>query len=404
MPEPAGSADPAGRAGRAAATVERPTASRRAGAVEPFRVMELVAAASALERSGDGPTVCHLEVGQPSAGLPAAVLAEAAAALTAPQGYTPALGTPELRAAISELYAARHGLHVDPDRVAVTTGASGGFLLAALALFDPGDRVAVVEPGYPCSRATLDLLGVTTVRVGVDATTGWLPTPDLLDAAGPLDGVVVASPANPTGATLDEPQLADLRAWCGRRGARLVADETYHGIVDGPPAPTAAAFGEAVVVQSCSKFLRMPGWRLGWLVLPPELVTTVDRLAQHLALAPPTPAQHVALAALARRRDFEDEVARYSHNRRLLAAAVEDAGIGTVAPAPGAFYLWVELAGGRGARAVCEEWLADLAVVATPGVDFDRVHGDRFVRCSVAGPTDEVEEAARRLLGWAARR
>lgn len=381
----------------------RPGPSERADAVEPFRVMELVATADALARAADGPRPCHLEVGQPSAGPPPAVLEAATAALALPQGYTPALGLPELRTAIADLYSTRHGLRLDPARVAVTTGASGGFLLAALALFDAGDRVAVIEPGYPCSRATLELLGVSTVRVGVDGSTGWLPTPDLLDAAGPLDGVVVASPANPTGATLEEAQLLALRDRCRRRGVRFVSDETYHGIVVGPPAPTAAAFDEAVVVQSCSKFLRMPGWRLGWLVLPPELVTTVDRLAQHLALAPPTPAQHVALAALAHAGDFGAEVARYEHNRRLLTDAVEEAGIGTVAPSRGAFYLWVELADGRGAGEVCAEWLSELAVVATPGVDFDRVHGDRFVRCSVAGPTDEVEEAARRLRGWAAR-
>lgn len=392
-----------------------PGVARRAAAVPPFEVMDLVAGAAAREAAGpppglSGPAVCHLEVGQPATPPPAAVLDAARRALEQPQTYTESVGTPALRRRIADWYGERHGLELPPSRVAVTAGASAGCVLAFLACFDAGDRVAVLEPGYPCYRHQLEVFGVEVVAVPVGPEDGFVPTPDALDRALGRDtvhGLVVASPSNPTGAVLGDDDLADLLAWCRGRGVRLLADEIYHGIVEGPPAPTAAADPDAVVLQSCSKYFCMTGWRLGWLVLPEELVRPVERLAQNLYLAPPTLAQHAALAAFDATAELDAHVARYTSNRHLLVERLAGLGLDRVAPARGAFYVWVDVGPvldrvGGDSRSLCRRWLDEAGVAVTPGVDFDPVRGDRWVRCSVAGSTAEVALAADRLAAWLA--
>jgi aspartate/methionine/tyrosine aminotransferase len=367
--------------------------------------MEVVRAARQREEAiGD---VLHLEVGQPSTGAPAAALDAARAALDRPEGlgYTDADGMPTLRRAIAARYATA-GTTVDPAEVAVTTGASVGCVLAFLAAFQPGDRVAVCEPGYPCYRQMLVALGVEPVPIRIGPATRFQPTPDLLEAALPLDGVVVASPSNPTGSVLTPVELAALVDWCDGRDVRLVADEIYHGITFGPPAPTARAHPEArpIVINSFSKYFSMTGWRLGWLVLPPELVRPVELLAQNLFISPPTLSQVAAVAALDATSELDGHVARYETNRDIVLDGLARLGCTTVAPADGAFYCYAEVSHlGGDSQELSRRWLDELGVATTPGIDFDPVEGGRYIRLSFAGPTADVAAAMVRLAAWASR-
>lgn len=364
-----------------------------------FEVMDIVRAARERDASGSPDATCHLEVGQPGHPPPVQVIEAARAALDAPIGYTEGLGTPQLRERIAGHYSDRYGLALDPGRVAVTTGASGGCVVAFLACFDPGARVAVVRPGYPCYANILEAFGIEVVPLEVDRSSGYQPTPSHLDGAGPLDGLVVASPSNPTGAVLGADELGALATWCDGNDTMLMVDEIYHGISD-RQLPTAAATGSAMVVQSFSKYFCMTGWRLGWLVLPEELVRPVERLSQNLYLSPPSLSQSAALAAFDATDELDAHARRYAENRELLVDALRGAGVEEVAPAEGAFYVWADTSRWGGSRRLCRLWLSELGVAATPGVDFDPRRGEGFVRFSVAGPSEEVAEGARRLAGW----
>ncbi|MFV0259345.1 MAG: pyridoxal phosphate-dependent aminotransferase [Acidimicrobiales bacterium] len=378
-----------------------PPLSRRSS-VPPFHVMEVMRAAEA--READGARVLHLEVGQPSTPAPAPALAAARDAIDHDRlGYTGAAGTRALRRRISDWYRERHDLEVDPERsILITTGASGAFVLIFLACFDPGQRVAVIEPGYPCYRNDLLALGVEVVPVPVGLDTGFRPTVEQLDAAGPLDGLVVASPSNPTGTVLSDRDLADLTHWCRDRGVTLVCDEIYHGITFTGPAATALSHDrDVIVVNSFSTYFSMTGWRLGWVVAPPEPVAAMERLAQSLTIAPPTLSQIAGLAAFDGIDELDANVERYRTNRRILIDGMAGIGFDRLAPADGAFYLWFDVAHtGLTATGLAERWLADVAVAVTPGVDFDPVRGDRWIRLSYAGSTGEMTEAVERLRGW----
>ncbi|MEZ5262195.1 MAG: aminotransferase class I/II-fold pyridoxal phosphate-dependent enzyme [Acidimicrobiales bacterium] len=291
----------------------------------------------------------HLEVGQPSTPAPALARQAAAEALSGDVlGYTTANGIAPLRARIARHYAERHHLDIDPGRAVLTAGASGGFVLAFLAAFERGERVAVTEPGYPCYRNTLLAFERLPVGVPVGADTRFQPTPALLDAAaahhGPLRGLVVASPSNPTGSALRPGELAELAAWCRERSVRLVSDEIYHGISYGEPPPTALSVdGDAIVLNSFSKYFSMTGWRLGWMVLPPALVGPVDRLAANLFICPAVLSQHAALAALEAGEELDGHVARHGRNRRIVLDGLAAAGLVDVAPADGAFYAYADV-------------------------------------------------------------
>jgi aspartate/methionine/tyrosine aminotransferase len=377
--------------------VSAPSPARR-GEIAPFYVMEVMKAAG--ERAAAGADVLHLEVGQPSTGAPEGVLAEAERALrSSPLGYTDATGIPELRERIARHYVEQYGVTVDAARVVVTTGASGAFVLAFLAAFDQGARVGVLEPGYPCYRNALEAFGVRAVPVPVGTETRFQPVPAMLDAVGPLDGLVVASPSNPTGSCLTRDELAAIATWCRDRGAWLVSDEIYHGIVYGDAAPTAlSAWDEAVVVNSFSKYFSMTGWRLGWLVAPERLVPAIERLAQNLTIAPPTLSQIAAVAAFECREELDRHVARYAINRRILLDGLRDIGITTLAPADGAFYAYADVSSlAEDSQELCAFWLRDLGIAATPGIDFDPVRGRRWVRFSFAGSTADVGAAVERL-------
>lgn len=374
--------------------------------VPGFAVMEILAAAKA--RRAAGKDVIILCAGEPSSGAPAAVR-DAAAALLAQGdlGYTEATGTPELKAALAAHYRDTYGVSVDPNAIAITTGSSGAFLLAFLAAFEHGDRVALARPGYPAYANILRALGCEVVDLPCGPEQRYQPTPEQLTAAGPLDGLVLASPANPTGTMVTPGELATLAGWCADTGTRMVSDEIYHGITyqGAPPAATAAAFRGtgAVVVSSFSKFWGMTGWRLGWLVLPDDLVGPVDALAGNLALCPPALAQHAALAAfgadgMAAARAATD---RYARSRRLLLDALPRLRWDPVAPADGAFYLYGGIAWtGLDSPTYCARLLDEAGVALTPGTDFDPAGGRDWVRLSFAVSPDELRPAIDRIVAW----
>jgi len=377
--------------------------SERGRAIPPFHAMEM--AGLATEREATGASVIHLEVGQPSAPAPVAVREAAKLALDRDTiGYTNAPGLLSLREAIAGHYLDWYGVDVDPAHIVVTAGASAGFTLAFLACFEPGQRVGVVEPGYPCYRNTLRALGVEPVAIPVGPDTRWAPTPDVVEAAGPLDGLVVASPSNPTGTVLPTERLAALVDWCRSHGVQLVSDEIYHGIAYGQRAETALALDRgAVVVSSFSKYFCMTGWRLGWITAPPSLMAAVERFQQNLYICAPTLSQLAAVAAFGCGEELDGHVTRYAANRGVLLDGLAAAGLIDRAAADGAFYVYADVSQlATDSLELCRRWLDEAGVATTPGIDFDLVRGHHFVRFSYSGRGDDIAEGCRRLAEWVA--
>ena len=370
--------------------------------VPPFYVMEVMKAAARREVAGGD--VLHLEVGQPMTPAPGRVLEAARRGLREDRlGYTAATGLPSLRERIGRFYGERYGLEVPAERVVLTIGASAGFVLACLALFDPGDRVAMTVPGYSAYRNVLTALGVELVEVRVDSQTRFVPSVERLEMAGPLDGLVVASPSNPTGVTLTADEMEAVSDFCSKSGTVLVSDEIYHGIEYGERATTALEFSDlAVVVQSFSKYFSMTGWRLGWLVVPSQMFRPLERLAQNLFIAPPTVSQLGAVEAFECQDELDANVAAYAERRHLLVEGLAAAGIKRIAPPDGAFYVYADVSHlGMDSPTLCSRWLEEIGVAATPGIDFDPQQGDRWVRFSYSESTDDIAEAVRRLRRWA---
>jgi aspartate/methionine/tyrosine aminotransferase len=374
------------------------------GEVPPFIVMDVMQAAADREAAGDD--VLHLEVGQPSTSAPRAVIEAAKAALDGDKiGYTLAYGIPALRERIAAHYAAWYGVEVDPARIAVTTGSSGAFLLSFLSAFEPGDRVAMVSPGYPAYRNILTALGIEPVLLLSGPEHRFQPTPALLDTLDrPVDGLIVASPSNPTGTMLGAPEMAALSAYCRDRGIRFVSDEIYHGIGFGQRAVSVLESDpDAFVINSFSKYFSMTGWRLGWMVVPPDLVRAVECLAQNFFISPPTLSQHAAVAAFDAHEELRLNVERYARNREVLLTELPKAGLDDLAPADGAFYIYADVARfTNDSPEFCRRMLAEIGVACTPGVDFDPERGHTTIRLSFAGATDHMAEAARRLGAWLA--
>lgn len=372
------------------------------GAISPFIVMDVMRAAN--QRAAQGDDVVHLEVGQPSGQAPSLVLDAAHAALRAdPIGYTEAFGLPDLRERIAGHYRHAYGVSVDPARIAVTTGSSAGFLLAFLAAFAPGDRVAVAAPGYPAYRNILTALGIDCVLVPVGPASRYQLSVEVLEKVeGRLDGVVVASPSNPTGSMLNATEVAALSAWCEVQGIRLISDEIYHGITYGAPAASAAGQSDhAVIVNSFSKYYAMTGWRLGWLVLPEDLLRSVECLQQNLFISAPTLSQLAACAVFDSYDELEARVAAYAKNRDILLTELPKAGFHKLAPSDGAFYLYADIAELTNDSAeFCRRMLAETGVAATPGIDFDPLAGAHTMRFSFAGSAEDMIKAAKRLRDW----
>jgi aspartate/methionine/tyrosine aminotransferase len=389
--------------GRPDPAARRPHLSERSK-IASFIVMDAMQRAAAREAAGE--RVIHMEVGQP--GTPAPRLAREAvfrALDRDPLGYTLALGHPALREGIAGLYRRWYGLDLSPERVVVTTGSSGGFLLAFLSLFDAGDRVALPSPGYPCYRQILAALGCEPVMVETGPETRWMPDRAALErllAEGSLAGLLVASPNNPTGTMLSSEALGSLTSLCRERGIAFVSDEIYHGLTYGAPAATAlAVMDEAVVINSFSKYFSMTGWRVGWMVVPEAMVRTVERLAQNLFIAAPAVSQAAALGALGAVDELEANRAVYAVNRKLLLDGLPAAGFDSIVPADGAFYLYCDVSGMTGdSLAFAAAMLDETGVAATPGLDFDPARGHRYLRFSYAGETAAMAEAVDRLRGW----
>ncbi len=380
--------------------------ARRTKPITPFFAMEVMKAAN--ERAAAGGDVLHMEVGEPAGGAPAAVVEAAQASLSGAHalGYTEALGLPELRAAIAAHYIESYGVATDPARIVVTTGSSGGFLLAFMAAFDAGDRVALAAPGYPAYRNIMAGLGIEAVTILTGPETRFQPTPELLaraaDEGDKLDGLLIASPANPTGTMLDHAALSALVDYCREHGIRIISDEVYHGITYGDAAETIVALDDhAVAVNSFSKYFAMTGWRLGWMVLPEDLVRPVERLAQNFYISPPTLSQHAAASAFASTEELNAKVAEYARNREMLLREMPKAGFDNLAPADGAFYIFADVSNlTNDSSEFCRRMLAETGVAATPGIDFDPDRGAAYVRFSFAGKYDDMAEAAERLKGW----
>jgi len=377
--------------------------SRRSD-VPPFMVMDVMAAAARIEAAG-GPVI-HMEVGQPAAGAPSTAIAAAHAALEAGRiDYTSALGIPSLRERIARHYRDVYGCDVSPERIVVTTGSSGGFILAFLSMFEPGDRVAVTVPGYPPYRHILTALGCEPVLIETTNETRHALTGEALLAAhrkAPLKGVLVGSPANPTGTMMSREALTGLIAAAQDAGIRFISDEIYHGLDYAFPAVTAAALSDqTLVINSFSKYFCMTGWRVGWMVVPEILVRPIERLQQNLSISVPALSQIAAEAAFDGAAEMEEIKHGYQENRRILIEGLPKAGLTRFLPADGAFYLYADVSDFTSdSFEFAKQMLEQAHVAATPGLDFDPIHGRSFVRFSYARSPEEMREAVDRIADW----
>lgn len=376
--------------------------SDRSG-IAPFIVMDVMEAAAQAEASGRH--IIHMEVGQPGTPAPAGARAAVAREMEAgSMGYTVALGLPALRRSIAGWYKQRHGLDVNPDRVVVTSGASGAFILAFTALFDAGDRVALGAPGYPSYRQILKALSLEPVDIQTREQDRFQPVPELLP--DDMQGLIVASPANPSGTMLDRAALSALIDAAASRGAAFVSDEIYHGIEYERPAVSALEItDEAYVINSFSKYHSMTGWRVGWMVVPEDHVRTVERLAQNMFICAPHVAQVAALAAMDCTAELDANIDIYRTNRELMIEGLAKAGFARIAPPDGAFYVYADVSDiTDDSRAFAAEILDKAGVAVTPGLDFDPVRGHGTLRFSYARSTEDIKEGLRRLTAFMAQR
>jgi aspartate/methionine/tyrosine aminotransferase len=381
------------------------TASGRSN-VPPFMVMDVMAAAARIEASGTD--VIHMEVGQPSASAPKTAISAAHAALeVARLDYTSALGIPSLRERIARHYHETYGCAVDAERIVITTGSSGAFVLAFLALFEPGDRVAVTVPGYPPYRHILTALGCEPVLIETSSENRHALTGEALLAEHrkkPLKGVLVGSPANPTGTMMSRLALTSLISAAESAGIRFISDEIYHGLDYALAATTAAELSpHALVINSFSKYFCMTGWRVGWMLVPEPLVRPIERLQQNLAISVPTLSQLAAEAAFEGRQEMEAVKHGYQENRRVLIEGLPQAGLDKFLPADGAFYLYADVSAFTSdSLDFAKKMLEQAHVAATPGIDFDPINGHRFIRFSYARSVEEMREAVVRIARWLA--
>lgn len=370
--------------------------------VEPFHAMAISRAAHRM--AAEGRAVFHLEFGQPSTGAPPRAIAAAHSRLDAEAGGY--WESQPLRERIALLYKQRHGLEIDADRILLTCGASPALTLALAALFAPGDRIAFVRPGYVAYRNAITALGRVPVEIAADASTRFQISASHIDAMAEAPaGLIVASPANPTGSMLDAAALADLAAAARRRGVRIIADEIYHGLEYGEPAHSMLEFApDAIIINSFSKYWSMPGWRLGWIVAPPGTTEHLRAYIGSLYLTPPSLSQHAALVAMDETDVLEGYRDTYRRNRAMLLAALPGLGLRRIAPPDGAFYIWADVGDfTNDSMAFCQQLLSDTGVAIAPGIDFDPVDGHRFIRMSFAVSEDKARAALARFGDWLAR-
>jgi aspartate/methionine/tyrosine aminotransferase len=380
-----------------------PSPSSRAAFVKPFIVMDMFREANALAAGGHD--VVHMSAGQPAGGPPEKVVDAAREALNgAYMGYTDSLGLPALRERIARHYHEAYGIAVDPGRVVVTTGSSGSFVLSFLACFDHGDKVGLTVPGYPAYSNILSALGINVTHIEVDGRNRWAPTPDQISMAceNGLSGLLLASPANPTGTMITPDTLAAISQTCARKDIWFISDELYHGLnYEMPQATALASNADAIVINSFSKYYCMTGWRIGWMIVPECLVRLVECLAQSLFISPPTLSQYAAMAAFDASEELEQRKAQYRENRDFLLRELPGLGLGNLSPADGAFYLYADVASlTNDSFAFAQAMLKEAHVAVSPGADFDADRGNRFVRLSFAGSMEHMEKAVERLSRW----
>ncbi len=372
-----------------------------------FRVLDILRIVN--ERIAQGEDIIHLDAGQPSDGAPQPALEYGAKILKSGTGlgYTEAMGMPLLRDRIALHYKQHYGIDLPHERIAVTMGASGGFILSFLTVFDAGDRVALAAPGYPAYRNILRTIDITPVEIPAGPETNYQPTVEHLEALEePIDGLIIASPSNPCGTIIPPDELEKLCAWCDKNGVRLIADEIYHGVTFDEPAETVLRYTEnAVIAQSFSKYFAMTGWRLGWLVLPEDVAPRLKALAESLFVAPPTLAQHIAYKTFDHFDVLDGYVARYKANLDILKAELPKAGITKLSDTKGAFYLYADIGNlTNDSERFCRDMLDEAKVSATPGLDFDLERGHQTMRISFAGKTEDIREACRRIQEWRAKK
>ena len=391
-----------------------PSSFSNRGNISSFLAMDVMREVNMLQQTGQD--ICHLEVGQPSTRAPQVVLEAAGHALDSELiGYTDALGLDELRQALSTYYFKTYKVNVSPERFVITTGSSAGFILAFLACLDAGQKVAVTSPGYPAYTNIIKSLDLSPVAIPLGQENDWsLSVAGLHDAEklhGTIDALLMASPANPTGTMLTKQALTDLSLDCAQSGRWFFSDEIYHGLTYSQEAVSALQVGDhdgLIVMNSFSKYFSMTGWRIGWMIVPPKMVRPVERLQQNLFISAPTLSQYAACAALttAAQDELQKHVELYQHNRDKLFTCLQNNGVTNIAPADGAFYLYADLhslSPSLDSETFCAQLLKEAKVAATPGMDFDKERGARFVRFSYARASDEIDRAVDRLNGFLAR-
>ncbi|MBC7147511.1 MAG: aminotransferase class I/II-fold pyridoxal phosphate-dependent enzyme [Thioclava marina] len=373
------------------------------GQVEPFIAMDVLRMAAEAEAAGRD--IVHMEVGQPSTSAPKAAKRRLAEALEhQPMGYTVALGLPYLREGIARLYKRWYNVDLDPARVVITSGSSGAFQLAFTALFDAGDKVGLGEPGYPSYRQILKALSIEPVGIPTEAQNRYQPTPE--EIPDDLQGLIVASPGNPSGTMLGKPELEALIEHCAARDIAFISDEIYHGLQYDARAVSALEITDDVfVINSFSKYFSMTGWRVGWMVVPESHLRTVERLAQHMFICAPHASQVAALGALESIEEMEGHVSRYAESRALLLEELPKMGFTRIAPPDGAFYLYADVSElTEDSAAFAAEILESVGVAVTPGMDFDPHRGKQTIRISYAQSPERVAEGVRRLREFMAKR
>ena len=372
------------------------------GKIPPFIVMDVMQAAALREAKGSD--ILHLEVGQPSTKAPSKVIAAAKTALDNDKlGYTPALGLLSLRTGIAKHYKEWYGIDVPVDRIVATKGSSAAFILSFMAAFDPGDRVAMASPGYPAYRNILKSLGITPISILTELEHRFQPTISLLEELKqPIDGLIIASPSNPTGTMIDHKEMQDLSNYCREKNIRLISDEIYHGINYEKKAVSALeTHQESLIINSFSKYFSMTGWRLGWMIVPEDLIRSVECLAQNMFISPPTLSQIAASAAFDCYTEAEENVKRYAKNRSILMSELPSSGLDKLAPADGAFYIYADVAHlTNDSVGFCKRMLEDIGVACTPGLDFDPDRGGTTLRLSFAGTECDVTKACKRIKTW----
>ncbi len=372
------------------------------GKVPPFIVMDVLRAANKLQIQGSN--VLHLELGQPAKGAPSGVVNFAKEMIVNDSlGYTEAFGLLSVRTRISEFYESNQGLKVDPEHIIITTGSSGGFVLAFTAAFDAGARVAIATPSYPGYRNILISLNVEPVFIETGPETNFQITTNLLNKiSAPIDGLIIASPSNPTGTMLSEDALKTISDYCTLHNIRLISDEIYHGITYHRQGVTARKFNkDAIIINSFSKYFSMTGWRVGWMVAPPDLLRSIECLTQNLFISAPTLSQHAAAVAFDCINELDQNVEIYEQNREILLKELPKSGLDRFASVDGAFYIYANVSQfTNDSEEFCRKMLKEIGVAATPGTDFDQDRGRGYIRFSFSGAPKVVEEAARRIKNW----